>query len=94
MVLVATLSNYSVISLIYLAMVFVCWLAHYLSSNPHVIKKLWLSFVVCDGLILVVKYAYQFGPIHTFVQNKYMLNECILILWRSSATISFASNKI
>ncbi len=79
MVLAAALSRYSVVSFIYLTMVFVCWIAHYLSGNPHIIKRLWLSYVICSGIILVVKYIYQFEPVSTYLTTTYALNYCILM---------------
>ncbi len=74
MVLVATLSDLSLITLIYLTIVFVCWLIHYLSGNPyHHIRRLWLSFVIFDGIVLIAKYMYQFKPVYEYLEKKYTI---------------------
>ncbi|GAM18094.1 hypothetical protein SAMD00019534_012690 [Acytostelium subglobosum LB1] len=79
-VLVASFSKISFISMVYMATVFTCLTVHYLSSNGTVhIRRFWLIIVITQAVILVARYVYQFTPVNTWLQRIFPTNKYITL---------------
>ena len=71
-VLVAIVTHRSIISIIYMVIVFVCWVLHYLFAHPQRhLRRIWLPVVIFNGLVLIAKYVYQFVPVYEFLKRHY-----------------------
>jgi hypothetical protein len=82
LLLVAAFSTLSLISIMYMAIVLLCFLIHYLHPNPHHhLRRIWLPIVIFNGLVLIAKYMYLFPPIQTFLNDNYDGNDCIFFFY-------------
>eukprot|EP00026_Physarum_polycephalum_P000140 Phypoly_transcript_00140.p1 GENE.Phypoly_transcript_00140~~Phypoly_transcript_00140.p1 ORF type:complete len:2155 (+),score=404.49 Phypoly_transcript_00140:732-6467(+) len=62
-----------------MAIVFVCWVLHYLFAQPRRhLKRIWLPIVIFSGLVLIAKYVYQFTPVCKFLNRQYNVGQLTL----------------
>eukprot|EP01133_Synstelium_polycarpum_P001527 gene1527-1783_t len=72
LVLVASFSQISIISLIYMASVFLCLIIHHRSANGSVhIRRFWPIVVISQGIVLIARYVYQFNPVNEWLIRIY-----------------------
>jgi hypothetical protein len=80
MVLVSVFTQLTLISLVYMAMVFFCLVIHYQTPRAQVhIRRIWLIIVLLEGAILVARYLYQFDGVRNWLQSNYPPDACILL---------------